>query len=184
MTRLDYFERLYARSSDPWHLTDRSYERRKYDLTVACLPDREFRRAYEPGCSVGVLTGLLADRCDEVVASDPVLRALELAGERVPGATFMKGSLPGAWPDGTVDLIVLSEVLYYLSAPDRAATLAAARERLEPGGVLVSVHWRHPFAEAECDGDQVQREIDALVWLRRVVWHVEDDFTLAVHEHA
>jgi len=184
VTGFEYFEQLYASSPDPWHLTETPYERRKYELTIASLPDRTFRRAYEPGCSVGVLTELLVARCDEVIASDPVPRAVELARERVPAATVVEGSLPDSWPDGSFDLIVLSEVLYYLTADDRAATLDAARDRLEPGGVLVSVHWRHPFAEAECDGDQVQREIEATPGLELVVWHVERDFTLAVFDRA
>lgn len=184
MTGLEYFERLYAESPDPWHLAETSYERRKYELTIASLPDRAFRRAYEPGCSIGILTELLVGRCEDVIASDPVPRAIELARERVPAATFTQGSLPGSWPDGLFDLVVLSEVMYFLTADDRAATIDAARDHLEPGGVLVSVHWRHPFAEAECDGDEVQREIEATPGLSLVVSHVEPDFTLAVLNRA
>lgn len=181
MTGLSYFEQMYADSPDPWHLTDRSYERRKYALTVASLPDRPFRRAYEPGCSVGVLTELLAERCDVVIASDPVERACVTTRARVPSAEVVQGALPGSWPEGPLDLVVFSEVLYFLSAPDRAASVSAALEALERGGVLVSVHWRHPFVEAECDGDQVQREIGAVDGLTLTTWHEERDFTIAVH---
>lgn len=182
MTGQAYFEQMYASSSDPWHLTDRSYERRKYELTIASLPDREFERAYEPACSVGVLTELLVKRCGTVIASDSVPRALELARERLPGVEFFEGTLPGAWPGGTVDLVVLSEILYFLSATDRAATIDGARSALQPGGVLISVHWRHSFAEAECDGDQAQRELLAAPGFERLVWHEERDFTLTVLE--
>lgn len=184
MTRPEYFEHVYASSPDPWNLAERSYERRKYEVTIASLPDRRFRRAYEPGCSVGVLTEMLVARCAGVISSDPVPRAVELVRERVPGAEVFEGALPAAWPDGSLDLVVLSEVLYYLTASDRAATLAAARDRLEPGGVLVSVHWRHWFAEAECDGDQVQREIRAFGGFDEIVWHEERDFTLLVTTRA
>lgn len=182
MTAHEYFEDMYASSSDPWHLTERSYERRKYELTIACLPDREFARVYEPACSVGVLTELLVERCGTVIASDSVPRALELARERLPRVEFFEGRLPGDWPEGTFDLVVLSEILYFLSADDRAATIDATRDALEPGGVVVSVHWRHPFDEAACDGDQAQRELLAAPGFERLVWHEERDFTLAVLE--
>lgn len=182
MTAREYFEQMYASSPDPWHLTDRSYERRKYELTIACLPDREFKRVYEPACSVGVLTELLVARCGTVIASDPVARAVELARERLPEVELFEGALPGSWPDGTFDLVVLSEVMYFLTDDDRAATIDGARAALEPGGVLISVNWRHAFDEGECDGDQVQRELDAAPGFERLVWHEERDFTIAVLE--
>ncbi len=171
---------MYAASSDPWHLTKRSYERRKYELTIASLPDREFKRVYEPACSVGVLTELLVARCGTVIASDSVPRAVEIARHRLPDVEFFEGALPEAWPDGTFDLVVLSEIMYFLSTADRAATIDRARAALDPEGVLVSVNWRHDFAEAECDGDQVQRELHAAPGLERLVWHEERDFTIAV----
>jgi len=182
VTSMDYFHQMYARSSDPWHLTERPYERRKYELTVASLPARRFARAYEPGCSVGVLTEMLAARCDVLVASDPVEKAVELTRGRAPGVTTMLGALPACWPDGPLDLVVFSEVLYFLDAADRAASIDGARRALVPGGVLACVHWRHPFAEADCDGDQVQREVDAAPGFVERVRHVERDFVLVVLE--
>ncbi|KPC81578.1 SAM-dependent methyltransferase, partial [Streptomyces sp. NRRL F-6602] len=66
---------MYADAPDPWRLADRWYEHRKYTLTLASLPRRRYRRAFEPGCSVGVLTRMLAGRCEEVVAADRVATA-------------------------------------------------------------------------------------------------------------
>lgn len=48
-----YFEDMYRDAADPWHLAERWYERRKYDLTLAGLPLPRYRRAFEPACSVG-----------------------------------------------------------------------------------------------------------------------------------
>ena len=183
MTGMEYFERMYRESSDPWQLEGRDYELRKYALTLASLPQQRYRRAFEPGCSIGLLTRLLVGRCDTVVASDPVQRPLEVARRLVPEAELVRGAIPQDWPGGTFDLVVLSEVLYYLTAAQRAETIRRVVETLEPGGTVVAVHWRHGFTEAECDGDQAHRELVAEPALRRVVWHEERDFTLVVLTH-
>ncbi len=64
MTSTDrqYFVDLYASDPDPWRLATSWYERRKYALTVDALPNERYRRAFEPGCSIGVLSELLAPR--------------------------------------------------------------------------------------------------------------------------
>jgi len=63
-TRLStgYFDRIYSESEDPWQLGGRWYEQRKYAITLALLPYRRYRHAFEPGCSIGVLTEQLTAR--------------------------------------------------------------------------------------------------------------------------
>lgn len=177
-----YFERLYAESPDPWQLAERHYERRKYDCTLAALPLLRYGRGFEPGCSIGVLTGLLAGRCDELLATDPVRRPLEVARASVTAdnVTFRQGRVPDDWPGGQLDLIVLSELLYYLAAPERLEVRGAAVRSLAPGGHLVLVHWRHPFEAATCTGDQAHAEMRVGHDLVTRVEHVEDDFRLEV----
>lgn len=182
MTRADYFEGMYATSDDPWGLATSEYELRKYELTVASLPRRSYRRAFEPGCSIGVLSDLLARRCHELLAIDPVPAAIESAGRRATSenVTFSVGAMPGSWPEGPFDLIVISELLYFLDADDRRQTIAAASRHLDPRGHLVLVHWRHAFGEAECTGDQAHREARTVSGLPRLVLHEERDFLLEV----
>ena len=38
---VDYFDRVYASSDDPWGFASRWYERRKRQLTMASLPREE-----------------------------------------------------------------------------------------------------------------------------------------------
>lgn len=182
MTSSEYFEHLYAESADPWQLAEREYELRKYGLTVASLPRRHYRRVFEPGCSIGVLTEFLASRCDELLATDPVASPLRRARAAVPDAhvTFQEGRVPDDWPDGEFDLIVLSELLYYLSAADRVEVAERAVGSLAPDGHLVLVHWRWPFEAATCTGDEAHADVRAHAHVTRVVEHVEDDFRLEV----
>ena len=77
-----YFDQMYAAAPDPWGLASRWYEARKYALTLALLPDPRYRDAFEPGCSVGVLTGMLAARCGPVLAWDASAAAVRAAAGR------------------------------------------------------------------------------------------------------
>ncbi|RYJ05127.1 MAG: class I SAM-dependent methyltransferase, partial [Actinomycetales bacterium] len=132
----------------------------------------------------GELTALLAERCEELVVSDPVAVALERVRSRgLPGVEVRPGALPHDWPEGPLDLVVISEVLYFLDEADRALTCRAAAERLEPGGHLVAVHWRHDFEEAASRPDEAHADLPA-TGLHRVVLHEEADFRLEVLERA
>ena len=85
MSRLpdEYFDSMYAQSADPWDLSARWYEQRKYAITLALLPRQHYRHAFEPGCSVGVLTALLSERCTRVTATDVTAAALDGAQRRL-----------------------------------------------------------------------------------------------------
>src|SRR5271156_2900408 len=69
-TRPEYFEQLYTADPDPFGYAISPYEKRKYAATIGGLPRARFRRAFEIGCSIGVLTRLLATRCDNLLAVD------------------------------------------------------------------------------------------------------------------
>lgn len=177
-----YFDAMYDESRDPWGFASRWYEQRKRALTMAALPRHHFRRAFEPGCSIGVLTEELSDRCDELLATDVVDSALAAVRRRVatmPHVTVEKRSIDD-WPDGRFDLVVLSEVAYYLDAGECVATLARASQSLVDDGVLLAVHWRHPVTDYPLTGDEVHEMLDATAGLRRLARWLDDDLVLDV----
>lgn len=177
-----YFDDLYAHSDDPWSFGTRWYERRKYAQTLASLRHPRYRSAFEPGCSVGILTEALAGRCDQLLAADVSRRAVATTRDRVGGLTHVRveeWTLPD-WPAGPFDLVVLSEVGYYLDEGDLAGLLTRAVASLEPGGDLVAVHWRHPVADYPQTGDAVHAAIADRPGLARVCRHEEEDFLLEV----
>jgi protein-L-isoaspartate O-methyltransferase len=118
----DYFDALYAESSDPWELASRWYERRKYAITLALLPQERYDHAFEPGCSIGVLTELLSARCDRVTATDVADAALAQtdarlrAGGHREGVTLLNRSFDTDWPATDFDLVMISELAYYFDA--------------------------------------------------------------------
>src|ERR1700684_3023626 len=119
-TAVERFERLYHESADPWGYRTSDYEREKYAATLAALPKRSHGLCLEVGCSIGVFTGLLAARCEHVVAIDFSLGALRLARphpQRGGDVDLLPAGFPEKTPPGSWDLIVCSEVLYYLQEP-------------------------------------------------------------------
>lgn len=180
-TPASYFETMYQHSPDPWHLSERWYEHRKYDLTLAALPQPRYRRAFEPACSVGELTLRLAGRCDTLLACDRVASAATTAARRTAGlshVTVEQRVLPEQWPDGTFDLIVLSELLYYFDTTALDLLLHRSVAALEPGGTLVTVHWNHPVDEHLATGVDLASVLAQVPGLTQGVDHREDDFVL------
>ncbi|WP_313902490.1 class I SAM-dependent methyltransferase [Arthrobacter sp. KBS0703] len=64
-------------------------------------------------------------------------------------------TVPQHWPDGGFDLIVLSEVGYYLAPLELDGLFTRIVGSLAPGGTLLLCHWRHPISGWELDGDGV-----------------------------
>jgi cyclopropane fatty-acyl-phospholipid synthase-like methyltransferase len=140
----DHFEALYAADPDPWNFAASPYERAKYALTLNAIPKPRSRSALEVGCSIGVLTRSLASRCDTLIAVDAAQAPLVEARRRcadLPSVSFEQMFVPEQWPDGVFDLILLSEVVYYLNPEDVGRLAARAAHSLPMGGSVILVHW-------------------------------------------
>jgi SAM-dependent methyltransferase len=180
----EYFDALYAGATDPWGFATRWYEHRKYACALAALPQARYRRGYEPGCSIGVFTEHLAARCDRLLATDVARAPLDAARDRLAGLPHVElecRAVPENWPPGSFDLLVISELGYYLDPVDLQRLWVAATHALEPGGTLLAVHWRHPVADYPQTGDDVHAALAAAPGLGRLVEHVEEDFRLEVY---
>jgi peptidoglycan/xylan/chitin deacetylase (PgdA/CDA1 family) len=138
----EYFESLFAERADPWDYAS-PYELTKYRQTLELVPER-VERALELGCAEGHFTEQLAGRVRTLVAADISQRALERARERcaeLATVEFVRLDVAEDPLPGGFDLLVCSELLYYLGGraelDDVAAKLARA---LRPGGHLVAAH--------------------------------------------
>jgi 2-polyprenyl-3-methyl-5-hydroxy-6-metoxy-1,4-benzoquinol methylase len=142
--RAQHFERLYRENPDPWRFTTSLYEEQKYEATLSALGSRRFRMALEVGCSIGVLTNRLAARCDTLTGLDFAPSAVAAARARcarLPGVTIEQAQVPRQWPAGSFDLILFSEVLYFLDKSDLADTCAHTLRSLLPGGLVLLVNY-------------------------------------------
>ena len=182
-TQAAYFDECWSRSEDPWDHASRFYEWRKYAMTVAALPRAHYRRAFEPACGIGVLTRMIAERADSVVACDRHPRAVDVARRRCSdqsGVMIETMLLPEQWPSGRFDLIVCSEFLYYFEPTTINTIVDFFVHRLTAGGDLVAVHYRPHVPEHAVNGDEVHRRLSAHSGLERVARYEEADFVLDV----
>jgi SAM-dependent methyltransferase len=182
-----YFRERYGASPDPYGLADRWYEKRKYALTVALLPRAHYGTAFEPGCSIGVLTEQLAARCDTLLACDGVADAVASAGARTagrPGVLIAQWVIPRDWPAGAFDLIVFSELLYYFDDADFSQVLRLGIGALRPDGHLLAVHWRHPAPNHPRTGDEVHAALAGHPQLALLARYRDPDFTAEVYTRA
>ena len=169
-----FFEDLYARLEDPWSFETSAYERRKYAHTLSSLGAARFERSLEIGCSVGVFTELLANDTTELLAIDVAECALARARRRLHGrrgVRFARASFPEEMPAGPWDLIVCSEVLYYLDDDAFALASDRLREGLAAGATVLVVHWRAPTRTYPLLGDEVHDRLVAALG----EWHALDD---------
>lgn len=177
-----HFQRMYDADPDPWHFRSSDYEREKYRKSLEALPPRRFRSVFEVGCSIGVLTHLLATRCDALLGVDIVEQPLGAARATCsdqPWVRFQRMQVPGEWPDRVFDLIVLSEVLYFLSKRDVGAVAERVRSTLDPNGLVLLVNWRGRSGDP-CTGDEAaQLFIDrSSAWLEPTVQYQGDRYRL------
>lgn len=166
-TSASFFEAKYKQKADPWGFESTPYELERYDTIVAALRPDRFKRAFEPGCSVGVLTSKLAGICDAVEACDFSPTAVEQATRRcaaLPHVHITLGPLTAAsaaktMATGSFDLVVLSEIGYYFKVPDLRTVLTNLVTPLPAGATLLASHWLGTTEDHILSGDQVHETI-------------------------
>lgn len=177
------FEARYRADPDPWGYTTSDYERRKYAATLAACGDGPFAHALELGGSIGVFSELLAPRCHRLTTIDAAPTAVAAARARLartPRVHVILGAIPDALPDERVDLVVASEILYYLTASELARTLERLESCTLPGARLVAVHWRPAGAERPLDAERVHGTLRDEPWLEPVSSAATTDYLLDV----
>ncbi|WP_438868083.1 SAM-dependent methyltransferase [Pseudomonas sp. L1(2025)] len=176
-----YFDQLFAGNDDPWAFRQRWYEQRKRALTLAVLTRPHYTSIFEPGCANGELSAELAARCDRLVCCDTAAAAVALAQTRLMGfahAQVHQSRLPQEWPTGQFDLIVLSELCYYLDADDLQRLIDCALKALTDNGQLLACHWRPRIDGCPQTAEQVHELLAQRLGMAHLVQHHESDFLL------
>jgi SAM-dependent methyltransferase len=178
-----YFEGLFRGNNDPWGFRQRWYEQRKRLVTLAALPRPHYPTNFEPGCANGELSAALAERCDRLLCCDTSAAAANLARTRLSlfdHAEVRQCRLPGDWPVEKYDLIVFSEIGYYLDRQDLTEVIRRISDSLTADGQLLACHWRPPIEGCPLNARQVHDLIHEQLHLPRLVLHQEADFLLEV----
>jgi SAM-dependent methyltransferase len=176
-----YFDQLFAHSDDPWAFRQRWYERRKRALTLAMLTRAHYASIFEPGCANGELSAELAPRGDRLLCCDTSMAAVTLAQARLKDfshADVQQRRLPQQWPQASFELIVLSELCYYLDHDDLCGLIDCALASLTAGGQILACHWRPHIEGCPQTADQVHALLQQRLGLPRLAHHHESDVLL------
>lgn len=160
-----YFDEVYDVNTDPWNFETSKYEKEKYAVTMQALKRHIYQNVFEVGCSIGVLSELLAHRSIKLLAVDaseaPLIKARARLA-RYPNVEVQKMIIPANFVTTTCDLIVLSEVAYYLNDADLEILREKTMLQLEKGGQLLMVHWTPFVHDYPQTGDRVHMYFLAL----------------------
>ena len=176
-----YFDQLFAGNDDPWAFRQRWYEQRKRALTLAVLTRPHYASIFEPGCANGELSAELATRCERLLCCDTASAAVQLAQTRLTAfahAHVEQRRLPQEWPAGQFELIVLSELCYYLDVNDLNRLIDHALAALTDNGQLLACHWRPPIDGCPQTAEQVHALLQQRLGMSPLAQYHDQDFLL------
>ena len=139
---------LYAASEDPWNHRSSPYEAAKYEATLAAIGPGPFENALEIGCGNGELARRLAPRCRRLTAMECIPAAAEAARHSLAEfaqVEILEGSAPEGLPKMHPDLVLLSEVLYFMTPQEIALLSQWLNENA--AGPIIAVNWTGPTDE-------------------------------------
>ncbi len=167
-----YWDAFYGGADrDPFGLDRLPEERAKFEAALQLCGPGPFQRALEIGCSVGTFTELLAPRCGSLLATDISSQAAATARKRLVGIDHVRidaRDVTVDFPEGTFDLIVASDVLYYWTPEENLRVLRAVEAALRPGGAFVLLHYA-PRMGSLLNGSEVHDLITAETALEHAV---------------
>ena len=154
----EYFNRLYSDNNDPWNFENSHYEHEKYERSILALGERTYESTFEIGCSIGVLSEKLAQRTKKLLSIDISGIPINAAKERcakLDHVSFEVMDVSRNFPNENFDLIVMSEVGYYLEKENLLHVFNEINTHLLPGGNFLMVHWTSYVGDYPLTGKQV-----------------------------
>ncbi|EHH69589.1 hypothetical protein GMO_08970 [Gluconobacter morbifer G707] len=155
----EVFENLFQDNPDPWGFESSPYEKKKLARVLECLPASPVSFVVELGCAIGVSTLALSEHCQRVLAVDASENALVIARERCQRqahVNFLKAFLPVDYPVSEAagcDLVLISEILYFLAPEDIRCLAGMVMESLVSTGHILIVNWTGQ-TDTPCTGDE------------------------------
>lgn len=168
--RPGFFEHFFD-EGDPFGFDVNPEEKLKFARTLEVCGEGRLGRVLELGCAVGSFTEVLAPRADAVLAVDVSQAAVDQVAERLrehPHVRTRAVDIPADFPDETFDLVVASDVLYYLPVEELERCVDRIEASLADGGVFVAVHYV-PRMGSVLNGDEAHDVVASHTSLEHVL---------------
>ena len=145
------FDAKFAGHADPWATFTDADEALKRRAILFAMGPGPWGRVLEVAAGNGSNSAVIAPRALRLDATEAtvsgtalVARAIRARGGR---ARALRLTVPGRLPRRRYDIIVVAELLYYLSPAAMNRTARDIAAALRPGGMLVLAHHRIDFPD-------------------------------------
>jgi SAM-dependent methyltransferase len=181
------FDLKFRGNVDPWNYRHSRFEHQKRKVLIEACGCAKRGRGLELACANGETTRELSQLCLKLTAIDGSPTALAEAQRRhghIQGLKFLRASLPTEMPKGPFDLIVVSEIAYYLRSHDLARLARNLPYALAPGGRVIVLDHRRRFPDAAQHSGRAHQMLCALLRrsLRRVARSSYAQYDVAAFE--
>ena len=92
----------------------------------------------------------------------------------------MQGLIPQDLPSERFDLIVVSEILYYLAPDALTEVIAWLNSALTDNGVILACHWRYPIDGFQLTGETVHDSLQQQLHYPQQSHVIDQDFLLTI----
>lgn len=170
------FDHKYNTYAEPFSLEGAKYERDKRSALLSLIEKHSFDLAIDYGCGLGDLAIALSERARRTIAIDSsrvALRRLQTRlqtrrrhkhlgdGESARGEELIALRLATPerpWPvknSERAELIVASEVLYYLNKSELHQLYQSIDRTLSLNGIFITCHYRLPFHDRLIKNEEI-----------------------------
>jgi SAM-dependent methyltransferase len=169
---IDGFAAKFDGNEDPWSTyTDRDEALKRRAILHAMGPG-PWGRVLEVAAGNGSNSAAIAPRALRLDATEATSSGVALVAKSISGRSRARAialTVPARLPRSRYDIVVVAEVLYYLTARDMARTARDVAAALRPGGTLVLAHHRVDYPDFAQHAEHVQRAFLTMTGCR---WNV------------
>lgn len=148
---IDGFEKKFLDDPDPWNYANSPFEAYKRRILRQACGSRSFGRGLELACANGETSKVLSSLCLKLLALDGSPTVVAEANRRtkhLPNVTVAVANLPDDLPRQQFDLIIASEIFYYLRPLPLLRLMNGLYQNLAPSGRIVCLHHVIDFDDA------------------------------------
>lgn len=163
----DFSGRYESPEKDSWSYTSAPAHAERLQRILKALSPLSGKRVLELGCAEGFITQEIGKQSASVVACE----LSPLAAERTRNVclglpvTVIAGDIRTCLPDGSFDLILASDVFYYLTASELSQVASTlANNASEDGRLIMANEWNSAYAQLTSPDQIIHTIMDTTRW--------------------